>query len=151
MLNELFHESVPVILHEDDLNAMFHSIENRSPYLDRRLFEFCGRIPTRHLIRDGFAKAVLRDAVRDLVAPDIVNNRRKVGFNASIKSLLDTSSATIRDRVLADGPIFDIIRRDAIVPFLDAPDLTNSQSKFLFNFLSARMFLEQFGHSASTS
>ena len=34
MANELFHESVPVILHEDDLNAMYFSIENRSPYLD---------------------------------------------------------------------------------------------------------------------
>ena len=38
-LNELFHEAVPVILHEDDLNAMYFSIENRSPFLDRRLFE----------------------------------------------------------------------------------------------------------------
>ena len=41
MLNELFHEAVPVILHEDDLNAMYYSIENRSPFLDRELFEFC--------------------------------------------------------------------------------------------------------------
>ena len=39
MLNELFAESVPVILHEDDLNAMSWSMENRSPFLDRRLFE----------------------------------------------------------------------------------------------------------------
>ena len=31
MMNEMFHESVPVILHEDDLNAMYYSIENRSP------------------------------------------------------------------------------------------------------------------------
>jgi asparagine synthase (glutamine-hydrolysing) len=143
MLNELFHESVPVILHEDDLNAMFHSIENRSPYLDRELFEFCGRIPTRHLIRNGFAKAILRDAVRDLVSPAIVDNRQKVGFNASILSLLDTRSATIRAEVLGDGPIFELVRRDAIAPLLDTPHLTNSQSKFLFNFLNARLFLEE--------
>ena len=39
MLNELFHEATPVILHEDDLNAMYFSIENRSPFLDRDLFE----------------------------------------------------------------------------------------------------------------
>ena len=31
MLNELFHEVVPILLHEDDLNAMYFSIENRSP------------------------------------------------------------------------------------------------------------------------
>src|SRR5262249_50778361 len=30
MMNEMFHEGVRVILHEDDLNAMYFSIENRS-------------------------------------------------------------------------------------------------------------------------
>jgi asparagine synthase (glutamine-hydrolysing) len=148
MLNELFNESVPVILHEDDLNAMFYSIENRSPYLDRELFEFCGHIPTSHLIRHGFAKAILRDAVRDLLPPAIVDNRRKVGFNASIMSLLDTRSATIRAQVLADGPIFELVRRDAIVPLLNAPHLQNSQSKFVFNFLNARLFLDETADSA---
>ena len=62
MMNEMFHEAVPVILHEDDLNAMYFSIENRSPFLDRELFEFCYRIPTAHLMNDGFNKAILRDA-----------------------------------------------------------------------------------------
>ena len=33
MLNETFAETVPVILHEDDLNAMSVSLENRSPFL----------------------------------------------------------------------------------------------------------------------
>ena len=40
MLNELFHEVVPVILKHDDLNSMFYSIENRSPYLDRDLIDY---------------------------------------------------------------------------------------------------------------
>jgi asparagine synthase (glutamine-hydrolysing) len=31
MLNELFRETIPVILHEDDLNAMYYSIENTTP------------------------------------------------------------------------------------------------------------------------
>ena len=69
MANELFHESVPVILHEDDLNAMYFSVENRSPYLDRGPVRLCYRIPTAHLVHDGRAKAVLRDAVRG-IAPD---------------------------------------------------------------------------------
>ena len=60
MMNELFEEAVPVILHEDDLNAMYFSIENRSPFLDRKLFELAYSIPERHLVQDGRAKAVLR-------------------------------------------------------------------------------------------
>ena len=58
MLNELFSESVPVILHEDDLNAMYYSIENRSPFLDRELFEFCYSIPSDYLIGEGYNKKV---------------------------------------------------------------------------------------------
>ena len=45
MMNELFHEVVPVILKHDDLNSMHYSIENRSPYLDRDLLEFTLTIP----------------------------------------------------------------------------------------------------------
>ena len=144
MMNELRHEVVPVILHEDDLNAMYFSVENRSPFLDRELAEFAYRIPTQHLVRDGRAKAVLRDAVRG-VAPDaIVDNPRKIGFNAPISSLLDRGDAAVRERVLADSPIFDLVRRDAIEELLDESDLPNSRSKFLFSFLSAAAFLEEF-------
>lgn len=143
MLNELFAESVPVILHEDDLNAMFYSIENRSPFLDRPLFDYAGTIPTRHLVQRGYAKAVLRDAVRDLVPAEIIDNRRKIGFNASINSLIDTRDPAVRESLLADGPIFNIVRRDALGPLLDRTDLPNSESKFLFYFINAKLFLER--------
>ena len=56
MMNELFHEIVPVILHEDDLNAMYYSIENRSPFLDRHLFETAFSVPEHFLIKDGMKK-----------------------------------------------------------------------------------------------
>lgn len=185
MLNELFHESVPVILHEDDLNAMYFSIENRSPFLDRGLFEMACRIPTRFLVRDGFAKIVLRDAMRGVVPEAVLNNRRKVGFNAPVTSFLRIDQPDVRDYLLAPSPIFNHVRRDKIekllAPYAAAtgepratggtlgatggsagppvpsestsggtsgwpqPQLPNSQSKFLFNFLNAKLFLEEFG------
>jgi asparagine synthase (glutamine-hydrolysing) len=143
MANEIFHESVPPILHEDDLNAMYFSIENRSPFLDRTLFEVCQRIPTRHLIRNGRAKSVLREAARGL-APDLVlDNPRKVGFNVPIHDYLDAGDPEIRARLLDNGPIFDLVRRDRIEQLLDRAALPNSESKFLFYFVSAKLFLEQ--------
>ena len=144
MLNELFHESVPVILHEDDLNAMFFSIENRSPFLDRSLFEFCGTIPTRHLIRDGKAKAVLREAVRGVAPDGIIDNRRKVGFNAPILNFLDVRDRQVRAYLLNDSPIFDYVERSRIEALIEKTDLPNGESKFLFNFLNCKMFLEEF-------
>jgi len=144
MLNELFHEAVPVILHEDDLNAMYYSIENRSPYLDRRLFEFCFSIPTRHLIQDGKAKNVLRDAVSDVVPSPVVESRRKVGFNAPIFSYLDVKDPDTRAHLLDDSAIFEHVRRDRIEELIDKPFLPNSQSKFLFYFINSKIFLEEF-------
>ena len=145
MLNELLYENVPVILHEDDLNAMSVSMENRSPYLDRQLFDWCARIPDRHLVRDGYAKAILRDAVRGF-APDVVlDAHRKVGFNASIHSLLDVRDPAVRGELLAESPVFEHVRRERIAELLDKPELPNSESKFLFSFVNAKIFLEEFG------
>ena len=143
MNNELFHESVPVILHEDDLNSMYFSVENRSPFLDRNLFEVCQSTPTKYFVRNGRAKAVLREAVRGL-APDIIlDNPRKVGFNLPISSYLDVSDPRIRNQILADSPVFDLIERDAIQNLMNKSELPNSQSKFLFYFLNTKIFLEE--------
>jgi len=146
MLNELFHEAVPVILHEDDLNAMFFSIENRSPFLDRNLFEFCNTIPTRHLIRDGRAKAVLREAVRGLAPDAVIDNRRKVGFNAPVLDFLDVKQPEVRSYLLDQSPIFDYVSRDRIEALITKADLPNSESKFLFYFVNSKMFLEEFAN-----
>ncbi len=145
MLNELLHESVPVILHEDDLNAMYYSIENRSPFLDRSLFEWSCKIPTRHLMRDGYAKSVLRDAMRGIAPDNILDNRRKVGFNAPIFEFLNPDDPATREALLAPSPIWDLVRKDKIVELLDKAFLPNSQSKFLFYFLCSKLFVEEHG------
>lgn len=142
MMNELFHESIPVILHEDDLNSMRVSLENRSPYLDRDLCEFMFTVPSRHLIRDGYAKSILRDAVADLLPDVVVGDKQKRGFNASILSLVDPSDATTREWLLADGPFYGIVRRDAVERALDGDLADNSFSKFLFSLISAKTFVD---------
>ena len=144
MLNELFHEAVPVILHEDDLNAMYYSIENRSPFLDRALFEFAQRIPTRLLMRDAYTKVVLRDAMSGVVPDQVLWNRRKVGFNAPIAELLHPERPATRTWLLADSPLFDVVDRDAVAGLLDAGAMPNSVSKFLFAVCGVKLFLEQY-------
>ncbi|WP_204106216.1 MULTISPECIES: asparagine synthase (glutamine-hydrolyzing) [Spirulina sp. CCY15215] len=143
-LNELFHEATPAILHEDDLNAMYFSIENRSPFLDRSLFEFCHRIPCRHLMQDGRTKAILRDAMRGIVPDKILTSRRKVGFNAPIFDFLDLKNPEVTDYLLDRSPIFERVRRDKIEQLLSKSQLPNSESKFLFYFLNSKIFLEEF-------
>ncbi|MFQ5764763.1 MAG: asparagine synthase (glutamine-hydrolyzing) [Rhodospirillales bacterium] len=142
MLNELFHEVVPVILEEDDRNSMFYSVENRSPYLDRRLAEFLATVPSEHLISGGFAKWLLRLAGDGLVPDQVRLDKRKRGFNASVDSLIDRADPKTREALLAESPVFDLVSRERMTAFLDEDMTPNSFSKFLFSFVSAKMFLD---------
>ena len=148
MLNELFHETIPVILREDDLNAMYWSIENRSPFLDRALFDLCGTIPDSHLIRNGYAKAVLREAMRGIVPDTILDQYRKVGFNAAIRSFLDLTDNAVCERILEPSPVFELVCREKFEALLRQERLSNVESKFLFSMLNVKFFLEQFEQRA---
>lgn len=145
MLNELFHEVVRVILRQDDLNSMTYSVENRSPFLDRDLFEFTATIPSRLLIRDGWNKVVLRDAMHGILNEQVRTSREKRGFNASITSLFDLDGPRVRDAFLGDSAIFDWFERDRVRAILDGGDYPNSVKKFLFSFLSAKTFIDLAG------
>jgi asparagine synthase (glutamine-hydrolysing) len=144
MLNELFHEATPVILHEDDLNSMRWSVENRSPYLDTRLLEFANSIPSRHLVRNGYAKHVLREAVAGILNDTVRLDRRKKGFNASINSMVDFHDPVVKDYLLdPKAAVFDLVNRQEIARLFDMNPVPNHLSKFLFSFINTRIFLEQ--------
>ncbi len=142
MLNELFGETVPVMLHEDDLAAMAYSVENRAAYLDSRLVEFLFTVPSEHLIHDGLPKYLLREAGRGIVDQDVLANPRKQGINAPVTNFLDFSDSGTRDRLLSDGPLFDYVQRDKVAALLDTPLALNSESKFLFSLISLKLWLE---------
>ena len=144
MLNELRHETIPVILHEDDRNSMFYSVENRSPYLDRNLAEFLFTVPSRHLVKHGFAKYLLRAAGTGYVSENVLWDKRKRGFNAPIDSLVDRKDPQTKDRLLCQSPIFNIVKKEKIEKFLQQDMKDNSLSKNLFSFISVKLFLEHY-------
>lgn len=144
MLNELFHETVPVMLHDDDLAAMRWSVENRAPYLDRDLAEFLFTVPDRHLIQKRLPKILLREAGRGLVDDAILDNPRKQGINAPVSSFVDFKDRRVRERLLDDGPLFDIVDKDRFADLLDHEVTLNSESKFLFSLVAAKLFLDRY-------
>ncbi|MFH1452518.1 MAG: asparagine synthase (glutamine-hydrolyzing) [Armatimonadota bacterium] len=142
MMNELFHEVIPVILHEDDLNSMYYSVENRSPYLDSKLFEFSYSIPDEYLIQDGYGKYILREAVKGILNDKVRTDRHKKGFNASIHSLIDFDNKDNKDYILENSGIYDFVNKDKISEIISMENMPNSYSKFIFNFINAKMFLD---------
>jgi asparagine synthase (glutamine-hydrolysing) len=71
---------LPELLRYEDRNSMAHSIEARLPFLDYRLVELMFSLEPRHLIHDGRAKVILRQALADLLPPRVLSRTDKVGF-----------------------------------------------------------------------
>ncbi len=143
MLNELFHEATPVVLHEDDHNSMLYSIENRSPFLDIDLFNFAYSIPNDLLIRQGYGKYILREALSGILNNQVRLDRRKRGFNASIKSIFDFKDNYFRDFLEEDSKIYEITNKVKILELFNSDkEIPNSYNKFLFNFINSKIFLE---------
>jgi asparagine synthase (glutamine-hydrolysing) len=69
-----------------DKISMWMSIESRSPFQDHELVDLALSIPLSHKLPDG-GKAVLKDAVRDLLPPDTLT-RPKWGFNPPVSDWL---------------------------------------------------------------
>ena len=143
-LNELFYEQVQPTLNNEDLNSMMYSVENRSPFLNKKLFDFCYSISPSMLIDNGYTKSILRESMRGILQENIRTDRVKKGFNCSIKTLIDFNDKDIIEFLFEPkSEIFNFIDINEFKK-LFYEDLTkNHFSKFIFVFLSTKLFLEQ--------
>ena len=87
-----------LLRHMDTLSMAF-SIEARVPILDHELVELAARMPAKHKIRGGELKAVLKDAVEDLI-PQSTLRRPKQGFNFPMHKWMHSSLQPIVDATL---------------------------------------------------
>ena len=144
MLNELFHEIVPPILNEDDLNCMANSIENRSPFLDSELVNFVQSIPTKYLIKNGYAKNILRESLKNIIPQKIIENRKKIGFNIPIDNYFNVNNNYDKEWLIKDSIVDGIINKKMIINLANKAHKKNSESKLLFNYINIRLFTENF-------
>ncbi len=67
------------LFHQDDRMSMAHGLESRVPLADPRLVQFAFELDFNLKFRAGATKWILREAVADVIPPEVLN-RRKVGF-----------------------------------------------------------------------
>jgi asparagine synthase (glutamine-hydrolysing) len=96
------------LLMKQDQMSMAASLESRVPFLEHALVERAVAIPSRFKLRGFTTKAVLREALRDLVPPAILA-RRKMGFPVPLGRWLregwwhEVEELVISERALARG------------------------------------------------
>lgn len=73
------------LLPQVDRMTMAVSLEGRVPFLDHRLVEWAFGLPSEFKLRDGVSKYILRQALSDVLPPDILT-RPKRGFGPPFDS-----------------------------------------------------------------
>lgn len=94
------HEkTLPTLLRNYDRDSMASGVEIRMPFMDHRIVAFAMSLPWRSKIRDGYPKAIIRDALQDIMPYEIAYRRDKKGFNAPIGEWIRKSADVYMDLV----------------------------------------------------
>lgn len=113
------HETtLPTLLRNYDRYSMAKGVEIRMPFMDHRLVSLAFSIPWASKIRNGYAKAIIRDAMSPLLPHEIAYRKSKIGFNSP---MLDWMRGPLK-------PFFlDIISSDSFktCELIDSPDVAN--------------------------
>jgi asparagine synthase (glutamine-hydrolysing) len=114
-LNQLLYADLKTYLHEllmkQDQMSMAASLESRVPFLDWALVEFSTRLPERLKLRGWTTKYVMREALKDILPPEI-KTRRKIGFPVPTGAWLRGKFSSVLDEYLlseraAERGLFD--------------------------------------------
>ena len=146
MANELFHETVTMFMHREDHNSMQFSIENRTPFLDTNLIEYLFSVKGSHLLNKCQNKYILRSSLEGILNKDVLSQKMKSGFNASILNLFDFQDKNIVNFINQDSEIYEFVNKTKIKNLIQNKNLLreNGYSKFLFSFLSLKTFMDKF-------
>ena len=98
---ELMYRLPELLLMRVDKMTMAASVEGRVPFLDHRLVELAFRIPGELKVKDGVSKYILKEALRDILPPDIIH-RRKVGFHVPVTRWFEEVLSPFADETLFD-------------------------------------------------
>lgn len=79
---EMMNQGLEKLLKFADRNSMAHSVEVRLPFLNHELVQFIFSLPSKFLVKDGWSKAILRNAMIEYLPPDISYRKDKIGFEA---------------------------------------------------------------------
>lgn len=106
------------LLHNADRTALAHSLELRTPFVDRNVFQVASEIPSNLRISHGTTKYILRKAMQDVV-PSNVLNRTKLGFPVPIRFWLKNEMYDWAKQIIQTSQTDDYFNKDYFLQLLD--------------------------------
>jgi asparagine synthase (glutamine-hydrolysing) len=106
------------ILMKADKMSMANSLELRVPFIDVKVFEIASKIPTKYKITHSTTKYVLREAMKDIVPPEITY-RKKLGFPVPIRYWLKKDFYKWAKELICDSRVDHWINKDFVLFMLN--------------------------------
>jgi asparagine synthase (glutamine-hydrolysing) len=139
--DNLWLTSLPALLRYEDRNSMAFGIEARTPFLDYRLVEEALALRSDALIRDGWTKAVLRDAMRGILPEAVRLRRDKLGFPTPESRFLRELASQVREWLGQGSRVASRLRSGALRRWLAEPDDRLAGRPGLWRLVSAELWL----------
>ncbi|VDG20216.1 asparagine synthase (glutamine-hydrolyzing) [Lactiplantibacillus mudanjiangensis] len=106
------------LLHNADRTALAHSLELRTPFVDREVYNLAAEIPADLRISHGTTKYILRKAVEDVV-PAHVLHRKKLGFPVPIRFWLKDEMYDWARQIINESQTDDYFDKGYFLKLLD--------------------------------
>jgi asparagine synthase (glutamine-hydrolysing) len=140
---DLFFYTLPQHTIASDQVSMYYSIENRSPYLSRDLYEFARELPNRFLMKKGLGKSILRKSMEDLVPQSVLYDNEKKGFNFEFSKFYIKDFNSLFYNLTKNNFLSSLIDVEKISALSDRDSISNAESKLLFRILNANVFIDE--------
>ncbi|AVK62102.1 asparagine synthase (glutamine-hydrolyzing) [Lactobacillus sp. CBA3605] len=128
------------LLHNADRTTMAHSLELRTPFVDREVYNLAAEIPANLRISHGTTKYILRKAVEDVV-PEHVLHRKKLGFPVPIRFWLKDEMYAWAEKIINDSQTDQYFNKAYFLKLLsDHRDGVRDNSRKLWTVLTFMMW-----------
>lgn len=134
---------------QGDRVAMAHGVEVRPPFLDHRLIEFMGQVPSKWKINVLVEKYILKEVFRQIL-PESILYRPKHPYRAPIRESLLPSNHIQTDKVLSEYSLpatnlFDVDRvRRLLDKLMKNQQVSEGDNMALAGIISAQIVYDQF-------
>lgn len=96
--------SLPALLQVEDRTSMAVGLESRVPLLDHRIVELIAAVPPVVKFKGGRLKHLFREAVKQVVPPEIAGRQDKMGFPVPLSRWYQRELKTfVQDTLLSDA------------------------------------------------
>jgi len=144
-----FKAGLPPMLQVEDRVNSAHGVEVRFPYLDHPIVQFAATIPSNVKFKDGTLKHVLRQAMRDMLPPEILGRKDKMGFPTPI---VEWARKEARDFVCDVFSSQRALQRDLIDNrlVLEGLEKEDKYSRKIWGLLCLELWQQEFHDKQST-